>query len=123
MRPLNHPSISDISVEGILHALSDPVRAAIFSDIMGSECPHNCSTLLTVSARAIPRSTLSQHLRTLREAGLVRGERLGVAMYNVSRCNEIEQRFPGLIKAIVAAHHIQATGHNENPKRGKSRRS
>ena len=27
MRPLFHPAPEDISVEGILHALSDPVRA------------------------------------------------------------------------------------------------
>ncbi|TMA24851.1 MAG: transcriptional regulator, partial [Deltaproteobacteria bacterium] len=29
MRPLVHPSIEDVSVEAILHALADPVRVAI----------------------------------------------------------------------------------------------
>jgi len=37
MRPLFHPSIEDVTVEGILHALSDPVRVAIFADIAGFE--------------------------------------------------------------------------------------
>jgi DNA-binding transcriptional ArsR family regulator len=108
VRPLFHPSLEDITVEGILHALSDPVRAAIFTDIVAQECSHNCSMFLTVSDKAIPKSTLSQHFRALREAGLIRGERRGVEMYNTSRCTEIEKRFPGLLRAIVNAHTIQS---------------
>ncbi|MBO0861940.1 MAG: helix-turn-helix transcriptional regulator [Chloracidobacterium sp.] len=108
MRPLFHPSIEDVTVEGILHALSDPVRAAIFTEIAGSNCPQNCSNFLQVSEKAIPKSTLSQHFKILREAGLIRGERRGVEMHNVSRCVEIDKRFPGLIAAIINAHKIQS---------------
>jgi DNA-binding transcriptional ArsR family regulator len=108
VRPLFHPSLEDVTVEGILHALSDPVRAAIYADIVVQECSHNCSTFLTVSDKAIPKSTLSQHFKALREAGLIRGERRGVEMHNVSRCAEIEERFPGLLRAIVNAHTIQS---------------
>ena len=43
------------------------------------------------------------HFKALREAGLIRSERQGVEMRNTSRCPEIEQRFPGLIPAIVSA--------------------
>ena len=107
MRPLFHPSIKDISVEAILHALSDPVRVAIYVGIFASECPQNCSNFLKVSEKNIPKSTLSQHFKALREAGLVRSERCGVEMRNTSRCAEIERRFPGLIKAIVHAHKVQ----------------
>ena len=107
MRPLFHPSIEDVTVEAILHALSDPVRVAIFADIAGSDCSQNCSTFLNVSEKTIPKSTLSQHFKALREAGLIRGERQGVEMHNTSRCAEIDKRFPGLIRAIVNAHHIQ----------------
>jgi DNA-binding transcriptional ArsR family regulator len=107
MRPLVHPALEDITVEGILHALSDPVRVKIYADILAQECSQNCSTFLTVSDKAIPKSTLSQHFRALREAGLVRGERRGVEMHNVSRCVEVEERFPGLIRAIMEAHSIQ----------------
>jgi DNA-binding transcriptional ArsR family regulator len=110
MRPIFHPSVEDVTVEGILHALSDPVRVAIYSDIVGSECSHNCSSFLQVSDRTIPKSTLSQHFKVLREAGLIRGERSGVEMQNTSRCAEIEVRFPGLIRAIVNAHNIQLSG-------------
>jgi DNA-binding transcriptional ArsR family regulator len=107
MRPLFHPSLEDVTVEGILHALSDPVRVAIFTEIAGSACSHSCSNFLNVSDKAIPKSTLSQHFKALREAGLIRGERRGVEVYNTSRCAEIDQRFPGLIAAIVKAHTIQ----------------
>jgi len=107
MRPLFHPSLEDVTVEGILHALSDPVRSAIYADIVGSDCPQSCSRFLKVSEKAIPKSTLSQHFKALREAGLIRSERRGVEMCNTSRCAEIERRFPGLIAAIVNAHNIQ----------------
>ncbi len=94
-------------MEAILHALSDPVRVSIFADIIGQECSQNCSSFLTVSNKAVPKSTLSQHFRILREAGLIRGERRGIEMHNTSRCAEVEERFPGLISAIANAHAIQ----------------
>src|ERR1700748_230480 len=121
VRPLFHPSLEDMTVEGILHALSDPIRAAIFADIVAQECSHNCSTFLTVSDRMIPKSTLSQHFRELREAGLIRGERRGVEVHNTSRCTELEQRFPGLIRAIVNAHAIQLKDEAQGKKRTAKR--
>jgi DNA-binding transcriptional ArsR family regulator len=123
MRPLLHPSISEVTVEGILHALSDPVRVAIYADIVAQECPHNCSNFLRVSNKAIPKSTLSQHFRVLREAGLIRSERHGVEMQNISRCIELEQRFPGLIRAIVSAHTIQSAGEAKTKKPAPKRPS
>jgi len=108
MRPLFHPSIKEVTVEGILHALSDPVRVSMYADIVAQECPQNCSNFLKVSDKAIPKSTLSQHFKILREAGLIRSERHGVELQNVSRCTELEGRFPGLIRAIVTAHAIQS---------------
>jgi DNA-binding transcriptional ArsR family regulator len=107
MRPLFHPSIDEVTVEGILHALSDPVRVAIFADIAGSNCSQTCSNFLEVREKAVPKSTLSQHFKALREAGLIRGERVGVEMQNTSRCAELDKRFPGLIRAIVNAHRVQ----------------
>lgn len=108
MRPLTHPSIDDVSVEAILHALSDPVRVAIYAELANAGCPQTCSSFLTVRDRDIPKSTLSQHFRVLREAGLIRSERHGVEMRNTSRCAEIDRRFPGLIDAIMNAHRVQS---------------
>jgi DNA-binding transcriptional ArsR family regulator len=114
MRPLFHPSIEDITVEGILHALSEPVRVAIFAEIIASDCPQSCSNFLQVSEKTIPKSTLSQHFKILREAGLIRGERQGVEMRNVSRCAEIDKRFPGLIAAIINAHKLQSERNHQS---------
>src|ERR1700677_4048742 len=108
MRPLIHPSVDDITVEAILHALSDPVRVAIFAQVVGSECPQSCSDFAKILERGIPKSTLSQHFKVLRESGLIRSERHGVEMHNTSRCTELEQRFPGLIPSIVKALKIQS---------------
>lgn len=107
MKPLVHPSVDDITVEGILHALSDPVRVAIYANLAGSGCAQACTVFSQVIDRSIPKSTLSQHFRTLREAGLIRSERQGVEMLNTTRCAEIEQRFPGLLPAIMNAHRAQ----------------
>src|SRR5271165_4047477 len=122
MRPLFHPSVEDVTVEGILHALSDPVRVAIFSQVVAPGCPQNCSDFTQISEKAIPKSTLSQHFKALREAGLIRGERVGVEMRNSSRCAEIDQRFPGLIKAIVKAHNVQLAEKARRRKRKTGRR-
>jgi DNA-binding transcriptional ArsR family regulator len=125
VKPLFHPSIDDITVEGILHALSDPVRVAIFADIAAATRPQSCSNFLNVSQKSVPKSTLSQHFKALREAGLIRGERHGVEMQNTSRCEEIAERFPGLIPAIVNAHKIQSAADakaSRTSKRKSSRR-
>ena len=110
MSPLFHPSIDDVPLEAVLYALSDPVRMAIFADIAASSMPQTCSSFVSVSDRTIPKSTLSQHFKALREAGLIRSERHGVEMRNVSRCAEVDGRFPGLLPAIFSAHFAQARG-------------
>jgi DNA-binding transcriptional ArsR family regulator len=107
MRPLIHPEIADVPVETILHALADPVRVSIYADIIQQECSQSCSSFLTVGDKSIPKSTLSQHFRILREAGLIRSERQGVEMHNSSRCAEVDARYPGMIAAIANAHNIQ----------------
>lgn len=120
MKPLIHPSIEDVTVEGLLHALSDPVRVAIYVEMAGAGSAQTCSTFLQVSDRSIPKSTLSQHFRALREAGLVRSERHGVEMHNTTRCEEIEKRFPGLLAAIIRAHSIQSADRIRAAKRKRA---
>lgn len=97
-----------MTVEGILHALSDPARAAIYAEIAESGCADACSNFASVTGKDIPKSTLSLHFRILREAGLVRSERIGTQMRNTARCPEVNQRFPGLLGAILSAHKSQA---------------
>src|SRR3954470_21818275 len=109
MKPLVHPALEDITVEGILHALSDPIRVEIFAKMADSPCSATCSSFLIVGDKAVPKSTLSQHFKVLREAGLIRSERVGVEMKNTSRCAEIATRFPTLLPAIVSSLRAQAS--------------
>ena len=104
MRPLLHPGIDEIRPEAILHALSDPTRATIFAQITRQGFVQACSTLACVGDRQIPKSSLSQHFKILREAGLIRSERQGVEMRNTSRWEEVNARFPGLLESIVKAY-------------------
>ncbi|QNM81822.1 helix-turn-helix transcriptional regulator [Sphingomonas sabuli] len=107
MRPMLHPPADALRAEAILHALADPERAAIFAEIAGSECVERCSNLADTGNRVIPKSSLSQHFKILREAGLIRSERQGVELRNYSRCSEIDERFPGLLKSILSAYQSQ----------------
>ena len=125
MRPLVHPAIEDVTVEGILHALADPVRVAIYAGLAASEKGTTCSAFLQLDDREIPKSTLSQHFRALREAGLIRSERHGVEMRNTTRCAEIHQRFPGLLPALMGAYQQQMLDRMKAAKRkgGKARKA
>lgn len=121
MRPLVHPSADDVTVEGILHALSDPVRVHIFAEIACSKGAQNCSTFLEMSDRTIPKSTLSQHFKALREAGLIASERHGVEMRNTSRCAEIDAKFPGLLPAIISAIKTQSERRRAPPRKKRAK--
>ncbi len=123
MRALIHPSIDDITLEGILHALADPVRAAIYAELAARDGTATCSAFVNVIDREIPKSTLSQHFRALREAGLIRSERAGVEMRSTTRCKEIEQRFPGLIPSIMKAYAIESGAKPRAPKRKTAKKT
>ena len=122
MRPFTHPAVEDITLEGILHALSDPERMAIYVCLLNAEAAQSCANFQKVNDRTVPKSTLSQHFRVLREAGLIRSERRGVEMLNTSRRSEIDKRFPGLIDALVAAW-CRQSGKPAGRKRGRRARS
>ena len=121
MRRFNHPAVEDITVEAVLHALSDPVRAAICAEIVGQDYAANCSTFQKLLAEPIPKSTLSQHIRVLREAGLIRSEHRGVEVLNSSRCAEVDTRFPGLLGSIVSAYGMQRADWKSKAKQKKAR--
>lgn len=107
MRPLLHPAIEDVSLEGLLYALSDPVRLGIVSELSNAGCAKNCSTFLTLRERKLSKSTLSQHFRILRDAGLIRSERQGIELKNSLRLTELRGRFGGLVDTILKHHDAQ----------------
>ena len=50
-----------------------------------------------------PKSSMSHHFRVLREAGLISKRAQGTAHANALRRAELDNRFPGLIDALLGA--------------------
>src|SRR5580658_6135257 len=108
MRPLYHPPLKEITVQGLLYALSDPVRVRIYAELAQAECSRNCSAFQLNGKIKLPKSTLSQHFKILREAGLVRSERKGVELQNSTRCRDLKEKFGPMILAILQAYADEA---------------
>jgi DNA-binding transcriptional ArsR family regulator len=94
-----HPAKEDITLDGVLGALADPMRLKIMRSLMAVEGCMSCSEAAPCPNMA--KSTLSHHFRILREAGLIRTSKIGVENRNVVRAEEINQRFPGLLNLIL----------------------
>jgi DNA-binding transcriptional ArsR family regulator len=103
-RPLTHPHIDDVTVAGILHALSDPVRLAVVNILLKTPAGMNCTETTLKLRLAMPKSTCSQHYRILREAGLISSERRGVDLSSRVRSSELQARFPGLLASILKSY-------------------
>ena len=108
MRPLYHPALGEITVQGILYALSDPVRVRIYAELAQADCAMNCTAFLSNGNLKLPKSTLSQHFKILREAGLIRSKRQGVELKNLSRCQELKKKFGPMIVSILKAYENEA---------------
>jgi DNA-binding transcriptional ArsR family regulator len=95
-----HPAAEDITLSGVLGALSDPMRLRILKRLLGSrDGSLSCSAAAPCPEMA--KSTLSHHFRALRDAGLIRTTKQGVENRNCVRWEEVNARFPGLLKAIM----------------------
>src|SRR5215207_2974842 len=66
--PIEHPDPREMSLQGILEALVDPVRRDIVLQLAASEEPMRCGAF---DAR-VSLSTLTHHFHVLREAGVIR---------------------------------------------------
>jgi DNA-binding transcriptional ArsR family regulator len=99
MREIRHPSASDLDLATILRTVGDPVRLAIVQDLLsGGE--RICTTLN--ESIDIPASTLSYHLRLLREAGVTRTRAVGTERHVSVRRDDLEALFPGLLEVLAA---------------------
>lgn len=94
-----HPAREDITLAGVLAALADPVRLRIVKSLLERNDCMNCREAAPDPDMA--KSTLSNHFRVLREAGLIRTTKQGIEHRNVVREADINARFPRLLKTIV----------------------
>lgn len=94
-----HPSKDEITLAGVLSALGDPVRLNIVKSLMKNDGCMSCSE--ASPCPSIPKSTLSNHFRVLRESGLIRTTKQGVEHRNVIRDDDIKKKFPGLLETVI----------------------
>ena len=98
LREPHHPSIDELELPAVLHALSDPARLQIVRRLaVGDEC--TCGTF----ELGLSKATLSHHFRVLREAGVVRTRPDGRKRMLSLRGDDLSTRFPGVLDAIIAS--------------------
>jgi DNA-binding transcriptional ArsR family regulator len=96
MRPIYHPDKTDITLEGVLYALGDPVRLEIVRRLAAAE-ELPCAAIDV----SVAKSTLSHHFKILREAGVIYCRKQGTQHMNSLRREELSDRFPGLLDTIL----------------------
>jgi DNA-binding transcriptional ArsR family regulator len=96
---VEHPELSEVSLQQVLEALVDPVRRLVVTQLVRAGEDLSCGTF----EAPVSLSTLTHHFNVLREAGVIRQYYVGTAKMNTLRADEMEQRFPGLLTAVLAA--------------------
>lgn len=96
LKILFHPNRDDIELTSVLYALSDPIRLSVVTAIAHSgeqSCGHFDFPVV--------KSTMTHHVRTLREAGVLNVRKQGTQHFLTLRSDDLNLRFPGLMDAIV----------------------
>jgi len=96
-RSFPHPSVEEIALADLLFALSDPTRLGIVAALADGD-EHSAGEI----AGDIPKSTMSHHLKILREAGVTSTRPDGMRCRITLRRAELDRRFPGVLAAILA---------------------
>ncbi|MCP2261286.1 transcriptional regulator, ArsR family [Streptoalloteichus tenebrarius] len=98
MREPEHPRRDEITLTGVLHALSDPTRLAVVRQL-ARDGERKCGTFEV----GVAKSTLSQHLRVLRQAGVTRTRCQATHRYVALRRDDLDELFPGLLDVVLEA--------------------
>jgi DNA-binding transcriptional ArsR family regulator len=101
---ISHPERNEIHLEGVLHALSDPVRLGIVREIAEAGGERRCGSF----AHAVTKSTMTHHFKVLREAGVIRQRQEATLRLTSLRREDLDTRFPGLLDRILEAAQDEA---------------
>jgi DNA-binding transcriptional ArsR family regulator len=96
---LHHPDKAELELPAVLHALSDPHRLQIVRALAASTTPMRCGSFRL----PVTKSTATHHFRVLREAGVIEMCTDGTARLSSLRREDLDERFPGLLDAILGA--------------------
>jgi ArsR family transcriptional regulator, arsenate/arsenite/antimonite-responsive transcriptional repressor len=86
----------------VFKALADPVRLRLLSMIAGAESGEACVCELTLGFR-LSGPTISHHLKVLREAGLIHGDRRGTWIYYRAVPQALEAASAALAPSTISA--------------------
>jgi DNA-binding transcriptional ArsR family regulator len=103
MGTLTHPSSNEMQLASVMAALSDPVRVTIVRSL-AAQGELACGTL----ELGVSPATRSHHFRVLREAGITLTRPAGTHRYVSLRRDELDERFPGLLDAVLSAAEREA---------------
>jgi DNA-binding transcriptional ArsR family regulator len=95
---LVHPDLREVQLPAVLHALSDPMRLWIV-EALAAGGERTCKSFQL----PVTKSTSTHHFRVLREAGVIRQRLEGTTRLSSLRREELDQRFPGLLDAVLGA--------------------
>ena len=101
---ISHPERSEIDLEGVLHALSDPLRLRIVRELAEAGAERRCGSF----EHAVTKSTMTHHFKVLREAGLIRQRQEATLRLTSLRREDLDARFPGLLERILEAAEDEA---------------
>lgn len=94
---VEQPDLSEVSLEAALQALADDTRLEIVRQLATSPAPCACGSF----GLEVSKATRSHHFKTLREAGITNTEILGTKRLVSLRREEFDERFPGLLEAVL----------------------
>lgn len=92
------PADSEITLPRLLGVLGDPTRLGIVR-ILSDGAERGWGQF----SAPVAKSTLSHHLKTLREAGVTQTRQEGTRCFVKLRRDALEARFPGLLSALLSA--------------------
>src|SRR5215213_5396804 len=99
VREIRHPAAAELDLAHILRTVGDPVRLAIVR-LLSDDRERRCTEVEEIIG--IPASTLSYHLRLLREAGVTRTRAEGTERHVSLRRDDLEELYPGLLEVLGA---------------------
>ena len=102
---LHHPAVEDLQLEGVLHALSDPIRLQMVRELAQRDEACACGTIDV----PVSKSTRTHHWRVLRENGVIRQVEAGTAKLTELRRADLDTRFPGLLDVVLREEPATAT--------------
>jgi DNA-binding transcriptional ArsR family regulator len=103
MRYLPEPAPEALTLASVLYALGDPVRLELVRR-SSTEPGMTCA----VDGLQVPKSTLTNHWRILREAGVVRMAVDGRYRRIWLRSGELGDRFPGLLDVVLSSGAVES---------------